>query len=128
MIVGIGIDLVNISRVARLLDRYGERFARKVFTTTEWLESQGKASHLAGRFAVKEAVFKALGTGLSGGIAWHDVETVSRGSGAPVVRTSGVVRSLLQSRGPVSIWTSISHERENAVAMVVLEGEDRCVS
>jgi holo-[acyl-carrier protein] synthase len=128
MILGVGIDLVSISRVARLLDRYGERFARKVFTATEWSESGGRPSHLAGRFAVKEAVFKALGTGLSGGVAWHDVETLSRGSGAPEVRTFGVVRSLLERRGPVSIWTSISHERENAVAMVVLEGGDRCAS
>lgn len=121
-------DLVSIARVARLLDRFGERFARKVFTATEWSESGGRASHLAGRFAVKEAVFKALGTGLSGGVAWHDVETLSRGTGAPEVHTSGRVRRLLESRGPVFIWTSISHERENAIAMVILEGVDRCAS
>jgi holo-[acyl-carrier protein] synthase len=128
MIVGVGVDLVRIDRIGRLLDRYGERFGRKVFTPTEWTESGGRASHLAGRFAVKEAVLKALGTGLSGGIAWHDVETLSRESGAPEVRTSGIVRSLLERKGPVFIWASISHERENAVAMVILEGGDRCAS
>ena len=55
MIVGVGVDLVRIDRIGRLLDRYGSRFARKVFTPTEWTESGGRVSHLAGRFAVKEA-------------------------------------------------------------------------
>ncbi len=128
MILGIGVDVVSIPRIARLLEKYGERFSGRLFTSQEWSESGGRSSFLAGRFAVKEAFLKALGTGLSGGIGWRDVETLSRSSGAPEVRASGVAGRLLADRGEVRIWTSISHERESAVAVVVLEGGERCVS
>jgi len=128
VILGIGVDMVSIPRIGRLLERYGERFSGRVFTPKEWSESGGRSSFLAGRFAVKEAFLKALGTGLSDGIAWRDVETLSRRSGTPEVHASGVAGRLLADRGEVRIWTSISHERENAVAVVVLEGGERCVS
>ncbi len=79
MIAGIGVDIVDIARIQALLDRYGERFLRRVYTEAETayaMSGANKAERLAGRFAVKEAMMKALGTGKSQGILWRDVETV----------------------------------------------------
>src|SRR5512141_3455076 len=92
MIAGIGVDVVDIARVQALLDRHGERFLRRVYTEEEASYAMGganRAERLAGRFAVKEAVMKALGTGKSQGILWKDVETVHGRFGKPEVHLHG---------------------------------------
>jgi len=123
MIAGVGIDLVSISRVERLKDRFQDRFEARIYTPEEVGQSGGRASFLAGRFAVKEALLKALGTGLTGGVRWQDIETLTRSSGSPEVRCYGAVRVILDSRKVSRVWTSISHERDQVVALVVLEGD-----
>ena len=96
MIAGIGVDIVDVARVQALLDRYGERFLRRVYTEAETAYAMGgenRAERLAGRFAVKEAMMKALGTGKSQGILWRDVETLRDRSGTSrSARPSGRTR------------------------------------
>lgn len=121
MISGIGIDLVSIPRIARMCDRFGMRFESRIFTSRELVQARGRAIYLAGRFAVKEALLKALGTGFSGGVRWQEIETIGQESGAPEVRCYGKVLSLLDSKEIVRVWTSITHERDQVVALVVLE-------
>jgi len=92
MIAGIGVDIVDIARIQALLDRHGERFLRRVYTDAETayaMSGANKAERLAGRFAVKEAVLKALGTGKSQGILWRDIETLRGRLGRPEVRRPG---------------------------------------
>ena len=92
MIAGIGVDIVDVARIQALLDRYGERFLARVYTEAEAAYAMGganRAERLAGRFAVKEAVMKALGTGKSQGILWRDVETLRGRLGKPEVRLHG---------------------------------------
>jgi holo-[acyl-carrier protein] synthase len=122
MIAGIGIDIVSLSRVERLHARFGERFEKRLYTPQESDQAKGRTAYLAGRFAVKEALLKALGTGLTDGIRWGDIETVTQPSGAPETRCYGRVTSLLDSRKVSKIWTSISHEKDQVVALVILEG------
>jgi holo-[acyl-carrier protein] synthase len=122
MIRGLGIDLVLVSRIESALSRFGERFASRVYTPEERRQSGGKSTFLAGRFAIKEALLKALGTGLAEGVRWKEIETLSRDSGAPEVRCSGRVLDLLGHRGIGTIWASLSHDRDHVVAVVVLEG------
>ena len=124
MIAGIGVDIVDVSRVASLLERYGDRFLRRVFTDQEVryaLGSANRAERLAGRFAVKEAVMKALGTGKSQGILWRDVETARGAMGRPVVRLHGQAVRWLRQRGGERVHVSITHDGGKAVAFVILE-------
>ncbi len=122
MIRGLGVDLVLLSRIESAIGRFGERFVSRVYTPEERRQSGGKSTFLAGRFAVKEALLKALGTGLAEGVRWKEIETLSRETGAPEVRCSGRVLDLLGRRGIGKIWASLSHERDHVVAVVVLEG------
>ncbi|MBE0605313.1 MAG: holo-ACP synthase [Deltaproteobacteria bacterium] len=124
MIAGIGVDIVDVARVQALLDRYGNRFLRRVYTESETAYAMGvvnKAERLAGRFAVKEAVMKALGTGKSQGILWRDVETVRGRFGKPEVRLHGQAVKWAKMRGTASIHASITHDGGKAVAFVILE-------
>ena len=124
MIAGIGVDIVDIARVQALLDRYGERFLRRVYTEAETayaMRGANKAERLAGRFAVKEAVMKALGTGKSQGILWRDVETVRGRFGKPEVRLHGQAVKWAKMRGSVAVHASITHDGGKAVAFVILE-------
>src|SRR5512139_215581 len=124
MIAGIGVDIVDVSRVAKLLERYGDRFLRRVFTDPEAKYAMGganRAERLAGRFAMKEAVMKALGTGKSQGILWRDVETVRGPMGRPVVRLHGQAVRWLRYRGGGNVHASITHDGGKAVAFVILE-------
>lgn len=124
MIAGIGVDIVDISRIQALLDRYGERFLRRVYTEAETayaMSGAHKAERLAGRFAVKEAVMKALGTGKSLGILWRDVETLRGRSGKPEVHLHGQAVKLAKSRGGGPVHVSITHDGGKAVAFVILE-------
>jgi holo-[acyl-carrier protein] synthase len=125
VIVGIGTDMVEVSRVASLLDRHGERFLARVFTEEEGryaLSGRRPAERLSGRFAVKEAVLKALGTGKAVGILWKDVETVRGRGGAPEVRLHGEAAAWLARRGGGKVHVTITHDGGKALAFVVIEG------
>jgi holo-[acyl-carrier protein] synthase len=124
MIAGIGVDIVDIARIQALLDRYGERFLRRVFTEAEVayaMRGKNRAERLAGRFAVKEAMMKALGTGKSQGILWHDVETVRGAFGKPVVHLRGQAVKWAKWRKGGPVHVSITHDGGKAMAFVILE-------
>ena len=124
MIVGIGVDIVDIARIQGLLDRYGERFLRRVYTDAETAYAIGaanKAERLAGRFAVKESVMKALGTGKTQGILWRDVETLRGRFGKPEVRLHGQAVKWLKIRGGGAVHVSITHDGGKAIGFVILE-------
>lgn len=125
-ILGHGVDIVEVARVGRLLDDHAERFIERCFTPSEVGhagDGPRRLEHLAGRFAAKEAVLKALATGLTQGIAWTDIEVVPEGSGAPTVRLSGMAARIASDRGISRIWLSISHISTHAVASAVAVGE-----
>jgi holo-[acyl-carrier protein] synthase len=125
MIIGIGIDLIEISRIEAALARYGERFLHRVFTPDEIAYARRKhhpAPHLAGRFAAKEAALKALGTGKSGGIRWRDVEILPSPSGKPRIAFHGRAHEHLQTLRGRQVHVSISHGRDLAIAAVIIEG------
>lgn len=124
MIVGIGVDIVEISRLRAALDRQKERFLRRVFTPAEQEYCAGHRDpvpHFAVRFAAKEALFKAIGTGWSKGVSWLDVEVLRSGDGAPAMVLSGEGGRVANRLGAQSIHVSLSHSVENAVALVILE-------
>jgi holo-[acyl-carrier protein] synthase len=124
-ILGLGIDIVEIERIESLLARHGERFLTRVFTSGEVAHSAGaraRAQHLAARFACKEAVFKALGTGLAGGVTWQDVEVSSLPSGKPRIELYGGARELAIVRGAGAWEVSLTHSRSNAVAVAIAMG------
>lgn len=126
MIAGIGVDVVEVDRVDALLARYGDRFLRRVFTDAEAeyaKKSVRQAERLAGRFAVKEAVMKAFGTGKSQGILWRDVETIRGALGKPEVRLYGNADKYLKTINGNTIHVSISHDAGKAMAFVIIEGE-----
>lgn len=118
-----GIDLVEVSRIERMLADHGERFLDRVFTVHERGDCEATPSRrgerLAARFAVKEAALKALGTGWRSGIAWTDVETRLEPSGAPVLRLHGRARELAQEQGLDRWMVSISHAGGLAFASVI---------
>jgi holo-[acyl-carrier protein] synthase len=123
MIVGIGIDIAEITRIKRLLDREG--FAEKVFTPSELAFSEKHSApetSLAGRFAAKEAVMKALGTGWAKGVSWHDIVISHDEAGKPSVELSGQAGRIADELGAAGIFISISHTGDYAVAQAVAEG------
>jgi len=126
MIVGIGIDLIEIERLETVLGRRGDRFRARVFTDGEisYCERRAGAAKFASyaaRFAAKEAVMKALGTGWSGGIGWKDVEVVCELSGAPSIQLHGRALQRMREIGASRVYLSLSHSGDLAVAQVVLE-------
>ncbi|MBU3728738.1 MAG: holo-[acyl-carrier-protein] synthase [Phycisphaerales bacterium] len=118
-----GIDLVEVSRIDRMLSDHGERFLERVFTVHERGDCDAtpsrRAERLAARFAVKEAALKALGTGWRSGIAWTDVETRLEPSGAPVLHLHGRARELAAEQGLARWMVSISHAGGLATASVI---------
>lgn len=125
MIVGIGTDLCEIERVQRALDRFGERFARKILVDSEFARfraSRRPAAYLAKRFAAKEALSKALGTGIRFPMNWHNVAVENARSGKPQLRFSSPLSELLSRRGVVHAHLSLTDETRMACAFVVLEG------
>ncbi len=125
MIVGVGTDLIEVSRVERALERWGERFAQKILVDHE-LERFGRhrkpAHFLAKRFAAKEAFSKAMGTGIRYPVNWHNVSVENERSGRPVLRFSEPLAELLRSLGIVAVHVSLTDERDMAAATVILEG------
>ncbi|MCI0622957.1 MAG: holo-ACP synthase [Acidobacteria bacterium] len=125
MIVGIGVDIVEIEKLRRAMVRRGDRLRNRAFTAGEIAYCEERASryqHYAGRFAAKEAVFKAIGTGWRGGIGWHDAEVKNEMSGKPVLILSGRALEIAHHMGVRQFWLSLSHTDRYAVAQVVLEG------
>ena len=124
MIVGLGTDLAEISRVARSIERFGERFLTRVYTAGEIAYCQSKknfAESFAARFAAKEAGAKALGTGISHGVSWPEFEVVRAASGKPSMVLHGRAAELAAQLGVTSIALSLTHSRDTAMAVVVLE-------
>ena len=120
MLEGLGVDLIEVGRIRKACDRWGERFLRRVFTAGERAYCMRKAhpeQSLAARFAAKEAVLKAIGTGLSGGIRWTDVEVVNEPGGKPAVRLG---RRITRRIGEKKVLLTISHTKELAIAQAVL--------
>jgi holo-[acyl-carrier protein] synthase len=114
----VGVDLVEIHRVAVLAERYGERFTGRVFTPAERTESAHRPESLAARWAAKEAVVKALGTGF-GPVGYRDVELLRECAGQPELRLHGKARALAEARGLNSWAVSISHDGAYAIAFVI---------
>ena len=117
-----GVDIIEISRVKRVLERYGQRFLDRVYTAGEIAYCRGRAPNLAARFAAKEATMKALGTGVRG-VGWKDIEVIREESGAPSVLLHGRGKRRAQRLGVNEISLSLSHSREYAVAFVVVQKE-----
>lgn len=121
-IIGHGIDIVETARIAEMVQRYGHRFTKRCFTASEIEYAQDKrrqAEHLAGRFAAKEAILKALGTGWRDGIAWTDAEIVRQPSGRPTVALHGQCRKVAEDMGIDQWWVSISHITTHATASAI---------
>ena len=126
MIVGMGTDIVAVERMARLHARFGERLAERLLGPLEVAdmpaEAAAGAAFLARRFAAKEATFKALGSGMTNGVRWMDVQVGHDSGGRPQLVLGGRAQQLLQGLGEgVRSWLSISDERRYAMAVVVLE-------
>ena len=123
MIVGIGIDLVDLGRMRRAVERGGERFMRRVYSQAE-RDADGGAQRvgvLAARFAAKEAALKALGTGWSEGIGWHEVEVAGIAEGRPELRLLGKAGAIARGRGAVRATVSLHIVGPLAAAAVILE-------
>jgi holo-[acyl-carrier protein] synthase len=126
-ILGIGTDITECLRVARMIERHGELFINRVYTPEEIRYCQRRkqaTQHFAGRWAAKEAVLKALGTGWRKGISWRDIEIRSRRGGRPVVAVRGAVKELVEQSGAAEILVSISHCHTHAVAYAIALGKD----
>lgn len=123
MIIGIGVDIVEVSRVKRAIDN--EKFIKRVYTAKEinYCVSRGKgaAQSYAARFAAKEAILKALGTGLRGG-KLTELEILPDNLGAPVVTLAGNFKEIVQTKKIKKIWITLSHTKEYAAAQCVMEG------
>ena len=118
-----GVDIIEISRIAWTLERYGELFLRRIYTSGELEYCRGRPSKLASRFAAKEATMKALGTGVRG-VGWKDIEVTRAPSGAPGILLHGRAKSRAERLGVLEISISMSDSRDNAVAFVVTRRED----
>jgi holo-[acyl-carrier protein] synthase len=125
VIYGIGVDLVRVARIARVVERYGDRFLNRVFTPQEIAHYRGKGGTAAGlalRFAAKEAFSKALGVGLRrDGIRWREVEVVPDSRGKPELRVTGKAAQLCAAAGITGLHLSLTDEDHLALAVVILE-------
>lgn len=130
MIYGIGVDLVKISRIERVIRRWGDRFVRRVFTPVEVRNCYSAGSPFSGfalRFAAKEAFSKALGLGMTRGVKWKEIEVFNYPNGRPSLRLHGISSKICAKNGITGTHLSLSDEGEYGVAMVVLESFDQGV-
>src|SRR6266699_4031601 len=124
-VLGIGVDLVQCARIQHSLDRFGEKFLRRVFTEGEIEYSMSMkfpARHLAARFAGKEAVAKAFGTGIGKAMGWRNIDIQKKSSGEPFLIFLGPAEAFAAKRGVASALITLSHTEHHAIACVVLEG------
>jgi len=124
MIVGSGIDIAEVLRIAEAIQRHGQRFLHRVFTEGEIAYCDSKANRIeryAARFAAKEAGMKALGTGWNHGVRWRDVEVCRQPGGRPTLAFHGRAAEFAAKLGTKNIALSLSHTAEQAIAQVILE-------
>jgi holo-[acyl-carrier protein] synthase len=124
MIVGTGIDIVEVPRIAASIERFGRRFLERIFTAEEirYCESkQNRTERYAARFAAKEAGLKAIGTGWRRGVSWRELEVRHQPGGRPTLCFSGKAAEFAKSLGTVRVSLSLSHTQEHAIAQVILE-------
>jgi len=125
MILGTGVDLAEVGRIREAIERYGERFMRRIFTEGEIAYVERKANRFeryAGRFAAKEAGMKAIGTGWKRGVRWQDFEVSNLPSGRPTLRLHGEAARIADKLGVKTISLSITHTADLGMAHVILEG------
>jgi holo-[acyl-carrier protein] synthase len=126
-ILGTGTDIVECLRIAQMIERHGELFLTRVYTDQEieyCTARKAATQHYAGRWAAKEAVLKALGTGWRRGISWRDIEIRTGRNGSPSVILTGGARDVMEQAGIRRLHVTISHCRCHAVAYVVAEGDE----
>jgi holo-[acyl-carrier protein] synthase len=124
LIIGMGVDIAEVERIRGAIERHGEVFLRRIFTAKEreYCERfKNKFERYAGRFAVKEAAMKALGTGWSKGVRWVDVEVVRQRGGKPTLLLVGEARKIADQLGVKHMALSITHTAEQALAQVIFE-------
>lgn len=125
MVIGIGTDLIEIARIAQSTERFGDRFLARIYTPAEIAycrrRQKGAAESLAARFAAKEAGAKALGTGISRGVGWLELEVTRAAGGRPVLQLHGRAAELAHALGIDRISLSLTHSRDVALAVVVME-------
>ena len=127
MIVGIGTDVASIERIGQSLERFGERFVNRVLTPAERVRferTKAKASHLAKRWAAKEAFAKAIGTGIHAPFTWHSIGVGRDAKGKPMVEPDEKMAEHLRAMGVTRAHLSLTDDAGIAVAFVVLEGKD----
>jgi len=124
MIVGMGIDVAEVSRIREVIESQKDRFLHRVYTENEIAyceQFRNKYERYAGRFAAKEAAMKALGTGWSRGVRWVDVEVVRQRGGRPTISLQGEARKIADALGVKNIAISITHTADQAIAQVIFE-------
>ena len=126
MIVGTGVDIADVARIAASIERFGRRFTERVFTPGEirYCESKAnKAERYAARFAAKEAAMKAIGTGWRNGVTWKDLEVVRIPGGRPAIAFSGKAAEYFNKLSATRAHLSLTHTTDYAMAQVILESE-----
>lgn len=122
MILGLGVDLVDMSRIEHVYNKFGDHFIKKILSSKESAAfTTTKIHFLAGRFAAKEATVKALGTGFANGISFLQIEILNNAAGKPMLILHGIALATAETLGAKNFHVSISHERNNAMAIVILE-------
>jgi holo-[acyl-carrier protein] synthase len=127
-VLGIGTDIVECLRIAQMIERHGELFIDRVYTTAEieYCRCRKQATqHFAGRWAAKEAILKAIGTGWRRGISWRDIEVRNESGGKPTVALRGGARDVVEQLGVGEILVTISHCRTHATAFAIALGRER---
>jgi holo-[acyl-carrier protein] synthase len=126
MLIGTGLDAVEVQRIARSIERYGDRFLYRIYTDYEIAycrrRARGGAESFAARFAAKEAGAKALGTGISRGVTWNEIHVRREPGGRPTLHLEGRAAALARQLGVTAISLSLTHTADLAMASVVMEG------
>ena len=125
-VIGIGTDIVKVSRIKRLLEKHGERFVQRILHQNEleiFHQRKTSKSYLAKRFAAKEALAKALGTGIAKGISFEEIEVINNKEGKPELILHGTASEIAKQIGVEKLFISLSDEKKYAIAYVILEGK-----
>lgn len=123
MIKGVGTDLIKIERIAQALEKHGDRFAARILTPDEiqlYSAAPDGVRYLAKRFALKEAIVKALGTGIAKGVGWQDINISNNEAGQPLAALSGMAKTVMETLGASCLNISLSDEQDYVLAFAVL--------